>query len=119
LPKRRSVPSIEASREGVDTMSDPNDDIGPVNDDDATTSATDDSSVGFGNRPEEFLEDTAPRPSGLIDGGPPEEPGINKERDLDGRKAAEEDTAIDNDREATGIPGAPGTAAGADEEMPD
>jgi hypothetical protein len=108
-------------------MSNPNDDIGPINDDDATTSATDDSSVGFGNRPEEFLEDTAPHRDGLTPDGPSEEPGIDKERDVESRTDAEtaatidaeEDTAIDNDREATDIPGAPGTAAGAEEEMPD
>jgi hypothetical protein len=99
-------------------MSDPGNDRVPVNDDDATTSATDDSSVGFGNRPEEFLEDTSPHASGVDDDGPPEEPGIDKERDVDSREPDEE-RDVDEDREATGIPGAPGTAAGADEEIPD
>jgi hypothetical protein len=105
----------------------PNDDIGPMNDDDATTSATDDSSVGFGNRPEEFLEDTSAHRDGLTPDGPSEEPGIDKERDVDSRMDAEaaatihaeENTAIDNDRDPAGIPGVAGTAAGADEEMPD
>jgi hypothetical protein len=76
-------------------MKDPGDDRGPVDEDDATTSATDDSSVGFGNRPEEFLEDTSPHDDGTpplqdvpspLGGGPGEEPAIDKERDIDSRK---------------------------------
>jgi hypothetical protein len=69
-------------------MKDPGDDRGPVNEDDATTSATDDSSVGFGSRPEEFLEDTSPHDDGTptLEDGPGEEPAIDKERDIDSRK---------------------------------
>jgi len=97
---------------------DPGNDQGPVNDDDATTSATDDSSVGFGNRPEEFLEDTSPHAKDLPADGPPEEPGISKERDIDSRKT-DKYQDIDEEREPTGIPGAPGNAAKPEDEVPD
>jgi len=71
----------------------------PVND--GTSSATDDSSVGLGNRPDEFLEDTSPHedesaePRGVVQNdGPPEEPGIDKDRDLKRRVTASPDSEV-------------------------
>ncbi|MCU1635427.1 MAG: hypothetical protein JWQ68_666 [Cryobacterium sp.] len=102
---------------------------------DDTTSATDDSSVGFGNRPEEFMHDLGLDQSGGSDGVA--EAGAGDEADADAPDLDRADSRpadldaggtplagdtgkhIDVDREATGIPGAPGTAAGPDEEMPD
>jgi hypothetical protein len=78
-------------------MSDKND--YPVND--GTDSATDDSSVGLGNRPDEFLEDTSPHQGetgearGVVrNDGPPEEPGIDKDRDLKQRVTAKPDSEV-------------------------
>ncbi|RNE57016.1 hypothetical protein [Cryobacterium tepidiphilum] len=68
---------------------------------DGTSSATDDSSVGLGNRPDEFLEDTSPHEpkrsepgSAVEDDGPPEEPGIDKDRDLKQRASARPDSEV-------------------------
>jgi hypothetical protein len=99
----------EQGEGGAITMRDPNNDIGPINDDDATTSATDDSSVGFGNRPEEYLEDTSPHGDGLNLAGPAEEPAIDKKRDVDSRNtdaANHADAANDTDTDAAADPGA-------------
>jgi hypothetical protein len=93
----------------------------PLSGDD-TTSATDDSSVGFGNRPEEFMHDLHLDEDGGADADADADAAGSRDDQLDAGGtpiAADAGSGIDVDREATGIPGAPGTAAGPDEEMPD